>query len=107
MPEHDQVEVRDAAVRHRYEMLLGGEVVGFADYRREADRVVVTHTEVDHERSGEGLGSRLVGALLDDIRQRGEKVVPLCTFVAQFIQRQREYVDLVDEEHLAQLDGRD
>ena len=49
---------------------------------------------------GHGVGSRLVQGALDDLRARGLAVVPLCPFVAGFIDRHPEYADLVttDEE---------
>jgi len=41
------------------------------------------------------MGSRLVKAALDDVRQRGERVVPQCAFVADYIRRHPAYADLV------------
>ena len=42
-------------------------------------------------------------AALDDIRARGLVVVPLCPFVARYVERHPEYDDLVDHEALAAL----
>ena len=41
------------------------------------------------------LGSALVATALDDARSEGLEVVPLCPFVAAFIERHPEYQDLV------------
>jgi predicted GNAT family acetyltransferase len=32
---------------------------------------------------------------LDLIRERGEKMIPLCSFVAAFVQRHPQYQDLI------------
>jgi uncharacterized protein len=90
----------DPAVTHepelnRYELRLDGRLVGFAEYRREDGRVAFTHTEIDPEREGRGLGSALVRAALDDARRQNLDVVPLCPFVAWYIDRHPEYASLL------------
>ena len=53
------------------------------------------HTEVEPEHEGKGVGAALVQGALDDVRDRGLKVQPLCPFVAAYIQRHPDYEDLV------------
>jgi predicted GNAT family acetyltransferase len=79
----------------RYEIRDGERVLGLAAYERRGDTVVFTHTEVDPDVGESGLGSTLVRAALDDVRSRGEKVVPLCSFVRGWIERHPDYADLV------------
>ncbi|MCC5574285.1 N-acetyltransferase [Microtetraspora sp. AC03309] len=88
--------VHDAAAS-RYELLLDGEVAGFAEYRLSDDTIVFTHTEIREEFEGKGLGSRLVGGALDQVRETGRTVVPKCPFVARYIERHPEYRDLLAE----------
>lgn len=63
--------------------------------RRQPGAVVLVHTDIDPAFEGGGLGRLLVGAALDDIRERGLQVVPLCPFVAAYIRRNPGYADLV------------
>jgi predicted GNAT family acetyltransferase len=44
---------------------------------------------------GKGIASRLVKGALDDARRQGLKVVPLCSFVAAYIDRHPEEQDLL------------
>jgi predicted GNAT family acetyltransferase len=94
------VTVRDVPDRNRWEAVLGDEpgaaVAGYAVYRREADRITFTHTVVEPEHEGEGVGSTLARAALDDARAAGLRVVPQCPFVAAWIRRHPDYADLVD-----------
>ncbi len=62
------------------------------------------HTEVGDEHEGKGYASDLVREALDDTRAAGRTVVPLCPFVAGWISRHEEYVDLVDQAALDYLD---
>jgi predicted GNAT family acetyltransferase len=90
-----ELSVVDNAEKRRYEIRHGSDVLGFIIYRLDAERITLMHTEVDHDLEGEGIGSQLVAGALDDIRRRGLSVVPLCPFVAAYLQRHPEYTDLV------------
>ena len=84
---------------HRYELLLHGRRIGLLAYRQRHNRIALTHTEVSPGCEGQGFGSRLAAAALDDARRQGLVVVPICPFIAAFIQRHPEYRDLVAPEH--------
>jgi predicted GNAT family acetyltransferase len=97
-------DVRDNRDRLRYEIFDdGGAPVGFAQYVRRGGRVIFTHTEIDERSEGEGFGSRLAAGALDDVRTRGLRVVPLCPFIAAYIERHQQYDDLVDHAALDAL----
>jgi uncharacterized protein len=85
--------VRDNAAMGRFEM-TSGDAIAFVEYRRDGDRIVLTHTEVPAALSGQGVGSRLVAGVLDRIRSEGAAVVAQCEFVAAFIRRHPGYRDL-------------
>jgi uncharacterized protein len=88
-------EVVDVPEASRYELRLGGSLIGLAAYRRRGDRIVFTHTEVDEAHEGKGFAGRLAAGALDDARSQGLDVVPLCPFIAAYIERHPEYEDLV------------
>lgn len=60
--------------------------------------MTIYHTEVDPAFEGQGVGSQLAKAALDDVRARGLELVPRCPFIAAYIRRHSEdYLDLVAE----------
>ena len=87
--------IRHNPERSRYEISLDGNVVGIADYYESGDSLVFPHTEIDAEMRGQGLGEQLVRAALDDVRATGRKIVPRCWFVAEFVELNPAYGDLV------------
>jgi uncharacterized protein len=89
------VEVVDVPEASRYELRSGGRLIGLAAYRRRNGRIAFTHTEVDESCEGRGFGSRLAAAALEDARRDGSDVVPLCPFIAHYIERHPEYAQLV------------
>ncbi|WP_026424227.1 GNAT family N-acetyltransferase [Actinokineospora inagensis] len=88
------LEVTDAADRHRFEAHLDGSPAGFAEYIRGQDLVVYPHTEVSPEFEGKGVGGALARAALDDARARGLAVLATCPFIAAWMRRHPDYLDL-------------
>lgn len=91
------VEVDDNHAEHRYEVRADGELAGFTTYREMPGRRSFLHTEIAKRFEGQGLGSELIAAALDDVRSEGLDVLPFCPFVKTYIRRHPEYVDLVPE----------
>jgi uncharacterized protein len=98
MSEPRDVRVQDNPEELRYELRLDGKLAGEIRYRRQPGSVVLVHTDVEPSLEGRGLGAVLVRGALDDIRSRGERVVPFCPFVRAYIRRHPEYADLVTVE---------
>jgi predicted GNAT family acetyltransferase len=90
-----QTHVVDNPAAGRFEILVDGEPAGRAEYRRTGSRIVFTHTEIDPQFEGRGLGSVLVRAALDAARAEGLSVVAQCPFVRRYIRSHPEYQDLL------------
>lgn len=65
-------------------------------YRRQGTRLIIDHTGVPQAIGGRGVAGELVKAVLDYARADGLRVVPACSYAADFVRRHPEYVDLVD-----------
>jgi uncharacterized protein len=95
-------EVRNNLARHRYELWVDGQRVGHAKYLLVGHgRIAFVHTKVYEPHERLGLGTQLARVGLEDARARGLMVMPLCPFIANFIERHLdEYADLVAPEML-------
>jgi uncharacterized protein len=93
-----KIAASDNADRKRYEIRSDGELAGFLTYHLRPEVIELMHTEIDEEFEGRGLGSQLIAFALNDARDRGLSVLPFCPFVNDYMQRHRQYVDLVPEE---------
>lgn len=91
----EAVEVVDVPARSRYEAHLDGRVVGVAEYHVAGGSVVFPHTEVEPALEGRGIASLLARRALDDARERGQKVVPACSFFRVYLKRHPEDADLL------------
>ena len=93
MPDPREWTVEHEIDAHRF-AIYDGDGVAYLDYQALTDKVVFTHTEVPVGFEGMGLGSRLARAGLDWARSKGLRVIPVCPFVAAYIRRHPEDLDL-------------
>jgi len=91
------VEVTNNPEEHRYEVRADGDLAGYTVYRERPGLIVFVHTEIDQRFEGQGLASQLIRAALEDAKGRELQVLPFCPFVNGYIDRHREYVELVPE----------
>lgn len=89
------VTVRDNPDRDRYEVYDDDAFAGYAEYERTEDSLTLTHTVVKDEFEGRGLAAQLAKAALGEARQSGRAVLPKCEYMASYIGKHREWLDLV------------
>lgn len=77
------VKLNDAG--DRYEVFVDGKAGGFVQVLASDSHVAFTHTEVDPEFKGRGLGKRLAEASLADAVDKGKSIIPLCPFIATYL----------------------
>lgn len=88
--------IQDNTEAKRFEAHVDGRLAGFAEYMIANKLIIFTHTEVDPEYEGKGVGSALVQAALDAVREEGSRqVMALCPFVRLWTQRHPDYRSLV------------
>ena len=92
----EEFDVTDNADARRWEVREGDEVIAYAEYRLAPERVTFTHTVVEPEHEGRGIGTRLAKTVLDDALERGLRITPRCPFIRSYIERHREYMPSVD-----------
>lgn len=93
---HEDVVVTDRRDAGQWELSVAGLRAGLLTYRISDGVITFLHAEVDPDREGRGLGSRLTRDALQGARQAGLRIRPLCPFVADFVARHRdEYGDLL------------
>jgi uncharacterized protein len=92
MTEHQVVDDADAG---RFELRVGDEVAGFVEYSEEHGALAFTHTVVEPQHEGQGIGSALARGALDAARRRGRAVLPHCPFVRSWISKHPDHLDLV------------
>ncbi|MHA7129136.1 GNAT family N-acetyltransferase [Algoriphagus namhaensis] len=59
-------------------------------------KLIIEHTEVDESLRGEGVGIKLLEALVEDARARNIKVLPLCPFAKANLEKRPDLQDVLN-----------
>lgn len=89
--------ITDQDAAGRYEAHVDGVLAGFADRSRGDGTMVLPHTVVEPRFQGQGIAADLVRRALDDARADGLSVAPVCSYVADYLRRHPDDLDLVPE----------
>lgn len=57
--------------------------------------IIIDHTAVSDELSGQGAGKKLLKELIDWARRENLKIMPLCTFAKAQMEKTEEYRDMI------------
>jgi len=93
----DNVVVTHNEQAQRFEAKVEG-MRALITYHRFPDSIVFPHTEVPTPLEGQGLAAKLTRTALDFARAHHLRVVALCPYVVNFLQKHSEYLDLLSEE---------
>ena len=87
----------DNVALHQYEFRIGDLIPRIEYINTKNGEIYLTHTEVPSALEGKGVGSSLVRLALEDIERQQLRLVPLCPFVAGYVQKHPEWKRLVME----------
>ncbi|MGK5684737.1 GNAT family N-acetyltransferase [Actinoplanes sp. URMC 104] len=90
------MKVSDVADKERFEARDDdGVLAGVLTYQVTGNVIAYTHTRVEPAFEGHGVGSALARAAMDDARDRGRLVVPICPFLGDWLDEHHEYDKIV------------
>ncbi|MFB9775620.1 GNAT family N-acetyltransferase [Brevibacterium otitidis] len=96
------VEVVDNLSRDRFELWLSGPsrtFVGFLGYTtREPGVYELQHTIIDEAFGRQGYARTLVTKVLQQLEEREEKIIPVCSYVQRYLERFPQFGSLVAEQ---------
>jgi predicted GNAT family acetyltransferase len=90
-----ELEVHRDDARGRYYAVIDGHEAHILFAPAGLGTLDFQHTEVPRELRGHGVAEMLVRRALEDVRARGERIVPTCPFVKAFLAKHPEYQPLV------------
>src|SRR5215831_3640247 len=92
--ESEPIVVENNEQRSRYEVHVDGKMAVLT-YARAGDQIVFLHTLVPEPLEGRGIASQLAHTALEDARAAHLQVVAQCPYVAAYIRRHPEYLEIL------------
>ncbi len=85
------ITVTDLPDQSRYEATSADSVIGFLAYQRKEGVIYLNHAEVQPAQRGKGVAGELVLRAMQDARERGERAVPICSYVRSWVSQHPEW----------------
>ncbi|MFK7850899.1 MAG: GNAT family N-acetyltransferase [Akkermansiaceae bacterium] len=83
--------------KQRFELKNGPGEPAILAYHARGDSVVIDHTFVPPAMRGQGIAAIITQDALLEARRLGWKVIPDCSYVETYIQRNPEFSDVLDK----------
>jgi uncharacterized protein len=92
------IALEDGPTGGRYVVRLPGKPEAEMTFSKAGSHIIIVdHTLVPKEMGGMGVGKALVQHMVEDVRARGLKVVPLCPFTRAMLEKHPEWQDVLKD----------
>lgn len=92
----EKLEVVHNLAKNRFETWIDSQLSKL-DYLLDEDTIVMTHVGVYPEHRGQGVAGKLVEVALNYAEKNSLRVIPMCPYVAAYIRRHPQYIDLTKQ----------
>lgn len=90
-----EIQLEDSGSKGRYVLRTQGAEAEMTFSKAGEHMIIIDHTEVPDVFRGQGAGLRLVTRAVEDARQSGKKIIPLCPFANAQFRKHPEWADVL------------
>lgn len=92
-----EIKHRESGHKGAFYMEENGKEIALIDYSITGpDKIIASHTEVNPEYKGQGLGDKILEHMADYARENNIKIIALCPFIkARFERYKEKYQDVI------------
>lgn len=92
----EKLEVIHNPAKNRFETWIDNQLSKL-DYLLDQETIVMTHVGVFPDHRGQGVAGKLVEVALNYAQENSLRVIPMCHYVAAYIRRHPQYIDLTKQ----------
>lgn len=89
------IDIRFEKEQKRSAAYDGDKNIGESTYSESSTMWIIDHTLVDENYGGQGIAGKLVACIVDEARNHGMKIMPLCPFAKREFDKRPEYADVL------------
>lgn len=91
-----EIRFEESETKGRTYFEQNGETLAEMTFSKAGSRLlIIDHTEVDESLKGKGVGRQLLNKVVEIVRERGIKVLPLCPFAKSVFQKDESIRDVL------------
>ena len=91
-----ELEITHNPAEKRFETWIDGKLSKL-DYLENGNTIVMTHVGVHPDHRGQGVAARLTEVALEYAKGKSLRVIPMCSYVAAFIRRNPQFIELTKQ----------
>jgi predicted GNAT family acetyltransferase len=95
----EELEISNNPDEKRFEVWIDGKLSKL-DYIEDGDTIVMTHVGVHPQHRGGGVAGKITQAALEYAREKSLRVIPMCSYIAAYIRRNPQYVELTKKREI-------
>ena len=93
----EKLEISHNPGENRFETWIEGQLSKL-DYMLNAETIIMTHVGVYPAHREQGVAGRLTQVALEYAKEKSLRVIPMCPYIATYIRRNPQYVELTSQE---------
>jgi uncharacterized protein len=93
----EKLNVTHNPAENRFEVWIEGQLSKL-DYMEDDNTIVMTHVGVYPGHRGQGVAGKLTEVALEYAKEKSLRVIPMCPYIATYIRRNPQYMELTDQE---------
>jgi predicted GNAT family acetyltransferase len=93
----EKLDVIHNSAEDRFEVWIDGQLSKL-DYIEDDNTIVMTHVGVYPEHRGQGVAGKLTEIALEYAKVKSLRVIPMCPYIATYIRRNPQYIELTNQE---------
>ena len=90
----ENLEVTHNPAENRFEIWIDGQLSKL-DYNHHDNTIVMMHVGVYPDHRGIGIAGKLTRVALEYAKEKSLRVIPMCSYVAAYIRKHPQYMDLM------------
>ena len=90
----ENLEVTHNEAENRFEIWIDGQLSKL-DYNHHDNTIVMMHVGVYPDHRGRGIAGKQTQVALEYAKEKNLRVIPMCSYVAAYIRKHPQYLDLM------------
>ena len=84
---NDNFQLNEGERKGNVKYQISDNVLALMTFTKADTTIIIDHTEVDESLRGQGIGRQLLDRIVEMVRQRNMKIIPLCPFAKSVFEK--------------------
>lgn len=92
---NDHIQLNEGERKGNVKYQISDNVLALMTFTKAGTTIIIDHTEVDESLRGQGIGRQLLDRIVEMVRQRNMKIIPLCPYAKSVFEKDASIGDVL------------